>query len=99
MDGSKPVVLSDRVIKELDQMHPGDQEMVRRVLDLLGSIRWRNNHKEDLFWNDRHTGLPAWAVREGRAFVEFIETLDEVQVAHVAILSQFIPPARPQWAL
>lgn len=97
MVGSKPVFLSDTAVENLNSLHPGDQEMVRRVLDLLDNIRWRNNNKYDLFWYDHNTGLPAWAVSIGRTFVEFIETEDEVQVAHVAILSRFRPPVRPLW--
>lgn len=97
MAGSKPVYLSDTAIADLDGLHPGDQDSVRRVLDFLGDTGWRNNNKEDLFWYDHNTGLPAWAVRVGRTFVEFIETTDEVQVAHVSILSQFRPPVRPLW--
>ena len=74
-------------------MRPESRRKCLGVLDLLKNDDWREAHKDDLNLIDKWSGLPVWAIRSDFTFVEFIETLLEVEVAHIVLLSGFGGPA------
>ena len=85
--------LTDFASAELVRMHPDDQSVVVRVLDILGEDpRLRDSSKFDLNLPPEQ-GKTVWGFRMGRVWLAFIEESDDgLSVIHLAMLSRFRYP-------
>lgn len=81
--------LTDFASAELARMHPDDQGVVVRVLDILGKdCRLRDSSKFDLRLPPEE-GKTVWGFRMGRVWVAFIEEDDSgLSVIHLTMLSR-----------
>jgi len=82
--------LTDFASVELARMHPDDQSIVVRVLDILGEDRHlRDSSKFDLYLPPEQ-GRTTWGLRMGMVWVAFIEEDDSgLSVIHLTMLSRF----------
>jgi hypothetical protein len=82
--------LTDFASAELARMHPDNQSVVVRVLDILGEDHsLRDSSKFDLNLPPEQ-GRTIWGIRMGRVWIAFIEENDSgLSIIHLTMLSRF----------
>lgn len=84
--------LTEWASTELARMHPDDQALAVRVLDILGQdSHLRDSSKFGL--NLRERGKTVWGFTVARVWIAFIEESDgSITVIHLSLLSRFRTP-------